>query len=328
MEPGSSQPVIFVLRLVLIPVTFLLCSAWAFDAQAQQTPQGFAVERFYPSAAGSGWFVMDDLNMHGGFGGALGLSSAYARKPLQVRRAAADGTRSLALVSDQVSAELSVAATYDRFRLYVGLPVPLLIKGDSGTLDGFELNAPAVDPGKNPDTISDPRVGCDVRLLGEPGDALRLGLGAELITSSGNRAEYVTDGTFRGMFRALFAGDWGRFAYAGHLGLHFRRLDDSTVPGSPRGSEFMFGFGGGYRFPINPAWAWGVGSEIYGESAFRSLFGRDTTGVEGLLTGKLEGTGDVPQLRVKIGAGGGFAPHFGAPEWRVILGVELFSRAR
>ena len=66
---------------------------------AQQPVQGFALERFYPSAPGGGWFVMEDLNISGGLGGAIELSSGYARNPLEVT--SPDGTRRLALVSDE-----------------------------------------------------------------------------------------------------------------------------------------------------------------------------------------------------------------------------------
>jgi hypothetical protein len=69
-----------------------------------------------------------------------------------------------------------------------------------------------------------------------------------------------------------------------------------------------------------------VGPEIYGASAFRSLFGSTSTALEGLLTGRLEGTADDgPQLRFRLGAGAGISQHFGTPEWRLIFGIEVFD---
>ncbi len=50
-------------------VTAALVNLWAMGARAQLQAQGFAVERFYPSAPGGGWMVMDDLSMRGRFGG-------------------------------------------------------------------------------------------------------------------------------------------------------------------------------------------------------------------------------------------------------------------
>lgn len=40
-------------------------------ADAQQQASGFAVDRFYQSAPGGGWFDMDDLDMTGPLGGAI-----------------------------------------------------------------------------------------------------------------------------------------------------------------------------------------------------------------------------------------------------------------
>jgi hypothetical protein len=69
-----------------------------------------------------------------------------------------------------------------------------------------------------------------------------------------------------------------------------------------------------------------VGPEVFGETAFRSVFGSSATGVEGLLTGRIEGTAnDGGQIRVKFGAGAGLDARFGAPEWRMVLAVELFD---
>jgi hypothetical protein len=312
------------LRRVLLFIALLLVSnAWTSRAEAQPA-KGFAVERFYPSAAGGGWLVMDELGMHGGFGGAIEISGGYARKPLDV--ASPDGTQRVALVSSQAFADFSVAATYERFRLYLNFSTPLAVAGESGTLGTYELSGPSVDLGKNPDTLSDPRVGFDARLLGAPGSALRVGAGAQLIIPSGDRADYLTDGTFRGMFRLLFAGDVGRFMYAGQLGMHLRPLDDSPAPGSPRGSELLFGIAAGPRLSVGTGWAVVVGPEIYGETALRSFFGGTTTGLEALLTGRLEGVGTGRQLRVKVGAGGGLDPHFGAPQWRIVFAVELFDQ--
>jgi hypothetical protein len=305
------------------PVALVIATVCPLRAEAQQQAQGFAVERFYPSAAGGGWFVMDDLNIGGGFGGAVALTTGYARKPLEV--SSPDGTQHLALVSDEAFVDVNLAATYRRYRVYLDFPMPLLVTGTSGTVGSYQLVAPAVNVGTNPDTISDPRVGLDMRLLGKPGNVLRVGVGAQLIIPSGTRADYVTDGTFRGMVRLLAAGDAGRFSYAGQLGLHIRPIADSPAPGSPNGNEFLFGLATGRRFSVGTGWAVVIGPEMYGETAFDSFFG-SATGVEGLVAGRLEGTGEGRRVRLKLGAGRGLDAHFGAPEWRVVFGVELFGQ--
>jgi hypothetical protein len=253
----------------------------------------------------------------------LAFTIRYARKPVEVT--SPDGSRRLSLVSDEAFVDFSFAAAYRRYRFYLDVPMPLLVTGQSGTLGPYQLNAPAVDVGRNPDSISDARVGFDVRLLGRPGSSLRFGVGAQLIIPSGDRADYVTDGTYRGMFRLLAAGDVGRFAYAGQLGLHLRPVDESPAPGGPHGSEFLFGVSAGRRLSAGSGWVVVVGPEVYGETALRSFFGEET-GVEGLVTGRFERTGSGPHLRVKVGVGRGLDPHFGAPEWRIVSGVELLGQ--
>lgn len=300
--------------------------AWAGHAAAQQSPQGFAVERLYQGAPGSGWIVMDDLDIHGGLGGVAAISFGYAHNPLKLRTR--DGSQTLTVVSDQAFTDFGFAATYDRFRVYLNLDMPLLIKGESGTVGGYAFTAPAVEPGSNPDTLMDARIGFDARLLGDAKGPFRLGAGAQLFVPNSDRNLYDTDGTVRAMFRMLLAGDAGRFAYAGHLGIHVRPLDDSPAPGSPQGSELLFGVAGGPRFALGeaPTTSIVIGPEIYGESALRSFMSASGTGVEGLVTGRLEGPSiRGAEYRLKLGGGGGLSAHFGAPEWRMVVGLELFT---
>ena len=267
--------------------------------------QGFAVERLYQSAPGGGWLVMDDLDLQGGLGGAVSLTIGYARRPLQVR--------SLEVVQSQAFANIGLAVTYSRFRLYTNLSSPLYVAGQSG----MQFLAPTVNIEQNPDTFSDVALGLDARLLGEPASVFRLGAGAQLIFPSGTRADYSTDDTYRAMGRLLVAGDLDRFSYAGHLGVHVRPLDDAATPGSPRGSELLFGAAAGWRAATSVV----IGPEIHGATAFRSFLSSDATALEGLLTARYEST-----VRFKAGIGAGLNPKFGAPQWRVVLGVELRGR--
>jgi hypothetical protein len=245
------------------------------------------------------------------------------------------------VVSDEALANIGVAATYGPFRAYVGFDTPLTVQGQAGTVGNYQFTAPnsgqlytpsGVNLGTAPDAFADARVGFDARLLGTPGSPLRLGVGAQLFVPSPNtvQSEYLTDGTFRAMGRLLVAGDVSAFSYAGQIGVHVRPLDESPTPGGPQGSELLFGLAGGARFAVGNGNAMSlvVGPEVFGETAFRSFFGSNTTGVEGLLTGRLEGTADDGgQLRVKVGAGAGLDANFGAPEWRVVVGIELFDHS-
>jgi len=318
-------------------VAALLAIVWPSSAKGQQKAQGFDLERLYTSAPGGGWFVMDTLDMHGGLGGAVDLVTSYARNPLRVT----DGHQHLAVVSDEAFMQLGFAATYDRFRLYATFDTPLTVQGNGGTVGGYTFTAPSVDLGSSPDAISHGRLGFDARIFGGPASAFRLGLGAQLWIPGGAlgalRDNYLSDGppgqsfgAYSAMTRVLVAGDVGAFTYAGHVGFNLRTLDDSPTPGSPQGSEALFGVAGGAKLSTCDACnrALIVGPEIFGVTAIRSFFGTETTALEGLLSGRLEGTADdKPQLRVKLGVGGGLNPHFGAPEARFVLGVELFEHS-
>jgi len=69
-----------------------------------------------------------------------------------------------------------------------------------------------------------------------------------------------------------------------------------------------------------------VGPEVFGATAFRSFFDSNSTALEGLLSARLEGIGaNGAQLRVKLGAGAGINQQFGAPQWRIVCGIEVFN---
>jgi hypothetical protein len=296
-------------------------------ADAQQQALGFHVERLYPSAPGAGWVAMDALDMHGGLGGVAAVTAAYAHDPLRVKMGGSDH---LTVVSSQAFVEFGFAATYERWRFHFAMDAPLVGRGTSGTAGAYTFAAPDVRQRSHPDALSDARIGLDVRLVGEEESRFRLGAGAQLFVPNGDRSDYVTDGSYRAMGRALVAGDVGAFSYAGHVGIHVRPLDDSPTPGSPQGSEMLFGAAGGARFLLGErrSTALVVGPEIYGATAFRSFFEGNGTALDGLLSGRLEGTGHVgPQLRLKVGTGVGLNQHFGAPEWRFVVSIETFGHA-
>jgi hypothetical protein len=326
-------------RAFLPIAALILVATWPQRASAQQQVQGFALDRLYQSAPGGGWFVMDTLDMHGGLGGVMCLSTEEAHNPLRVR--SKNGSQSFAVVSNEAIVDFGFAATFERLRLYLNLDMPLDVTGNGGTVGAYEFTAPnasqkytpsGVNPSTAPDAFADARVGLDVRVFGSYDGPLRIGASAQLFVPSPNtsQSEYLTDGTFRAMGRVLFAGDIGMYSYAAQIGVHVRPYDATPTPGSPEGSELLFGAAVGRRFGLGEkrAMALVVGPEVYGETAFRSFFGAATTGVEGLFTGRVEGTADDgAQIRVKLGAGGGLAAQFGTPEWRVVFGIEVFDHS-
>lgn len=319
-----SSKKLFHSAFVGILTVFSLC---CFTAKAQQQAQGFALERLYMSAPCAGWIVMDSLNMHRGLGGAVELTPNYERDPLVVPTGS--GGQGLAVVSSESSVDFGVAATYDRYRVYTNFTLPTSVTGDSGTVGNYTYTAPNFNLRSNPDSVTDVRLGFDARLLGDARSPFRLGAGAQIYVPNDNRANYDTDGTFRAMVRLLFAGDQGIFTYAGQAGVHIRPLDDAPIPGSPQGSELLFGLAGGVKIPVQSAKQFVVGSEVYGASAFRSFMQSAETDKEWLVSTRFEGTGNSGrQGRVRLGVGRGINPQFGAPTWRVVVGVELFGWAK
>jgi len=290
----------------------------ALSARAQTPVQGFDAERFFPSAPGAGWFVMDSLDMHGELGGALSFSARYARDPLRVG--------GVGVVTDSGYGQIAAAITFRSWRWSLAFDVPVAVKGRTATIDGYAYPGPDLDLGSHPDTLSDVRVGVDTRLLGDPAGPFRLGLGAQLWIPSGPVEQYVSDGTYRGMVRVLFAGDVAWLAYAGNVGVHIRPRDDGGVPGAPRGSELLFGAATGAKLPIGESNRAVIGPEIYGATAFNGFFQSGTTSAEALLSGRIEGTGSGPQIRVKLGAGVGLGSSFGTPAWRVVFQIEMFGQ--
>ena len=303
----------------------LVTALWPAHASAQTAAQGFAVERFYPSAPGAGWFVLDTLDMHGELGGAMSLTAGYAHDSLRLR---GSGAEPLNVVSSQAFTGFGFAATYDRLRMYVNFDLPLAIQGRSGTFEGYSFAGPKVDPSSTPDAFSDLRLGGDVRLLGEADAPFRLGASAQLYFPSGTRADYETDHTYRAMGRVLTAGDFGSLTYAGNLGVHVRPLSD-PAPEGPKGSELLFGAAAGGKLSPCASCAQRIviGPEIFGATAFDSFFGSRATALEALLTTRFEGTAESgATLRLKLGIGAGINAHFGAPEERALISVEVFDR--
>jgi hypothetical protein len=272
---------------------------------------------------------MDALDMHGGLGGVMALTTGFSLDPLRV----ADAGGHLNVVSDRGYADFGFAVTYDRYRLYLNMDAPFVSEGGSGIASGHAFSGPSLALPNSPDTLSDARIGFDARIVGDSGSRFRLGAGAQLFIPNGERADYISDGTYRAMLRVLAAGDVGMLTYAAQLGVHIRPLDDGPTPGSPRGSELLFGVASGVKLRLGGDGGGGgsaafiLGPEIFGATAFRSFFGATTTALEGLLSVRYEGTSEKgPPLRLKLGTGGGIDQEFGAPAWRAVFSIEVFGR--
>lgn len=312
-------------RLALASALVVVAIGSSARAQVAQPPaQGFQVERLYPSAAGAGWLVMDALDQHGGIGGAISFTLGYERNPLRV----GSEQSQVAVVQNLMLIDISAALTYRRWRFHIDFGVPVWTSGNSTTFGNYAFTGASTDWGSGPDVLSDIGVGTDLRIAGRPDGRFRLGASAELLVPNGNAGDYGSDGTFRGLLRILVAGDVGHLAYAANVGAHIRPRDDTPVPNGPRGSELVYGAAVGVKVPIGRAARWKVvvGPELFGASAFRA-FDINGTALEWLMSGRIEGTADnKSQLRVRLGIGNALNDRFGAPDWRIVAGVELFGR--
>jgi hypothetical protein len=295
------------------------------DPSAPTTVHGWAAERLYLSPAGAGWFAADTLDWERRAAGALAMNAGYAHDPVHV----GDDPHRLDVVEHQSSLDIAAAASFDRFRFSVGLARPLLTKGDCGNYGGHGYVGPSLDLGSRPDTLSDFRFGMDVRVAGSANAPFRLALGWTLFVPSGDPADFVSDGGWRGMLSLKAAGDLGHYVYAAGVTYHARPVDASTVTAAPRGSELLFDVALGAKLPL-PTWGGAravVGVELFGETALRSAFDAATTGLEAMLSARWERAPklEAPGWRVKLGVGGGLAPSFGAAEWRAVAAIEAFA---
>lgn len=285
--------------------------------------QGFALERTALTPAGSGWLFNDALELEGGLGGAVGVSVGYAHRPLSIIDSASGS--SIGVVTHQTLASLSAVLWSQRFRFGIDFVSPIFVSGQSGTADGVDYLGPHSNLEKDPDTIGDIRLELDGRIWGELHAPFRIGVGLQLFVPSGGSADYLSDETYRGAVRVLFAGDVQWFSYAANLGVHVRPLDASPLPGYPRGSEALFGLALGATLPTwSPQVALHLGPELSGVTALKTPFAAQAVGLEALLGARLDlFDGGEVRWRFKLAGGTGLISSFGVPEYRLVAGVEL-----
>lgn len=71
-----------------------------------------------------------------------------------------------------------------------------------------------------------------------------------------------------------------------------------------------------------------VGPEVHGQTPMKSAWTQGYAGIEALLAARLEGNRqDGSNVRYRVALGYGLRPEFGTPEWRAVLGVEIFGQS-
>jgi outer membrane protein OmpA-like peptidoglycan-associated protein len=288
-------------------------AATVTPAHAQETSTGFAINRYNPSERGSDWFVGESLDLRGHGRLAAGLILDWARKPLVSYDE--NGEELAAIIENQLYGHVGLSVNlWERLRLAASFPVLLYQNGTPVEYGGIRY---ATREGAE---VGDLRLGADLRLLGEYGDAATLAIGAQVTLPTGTQDAYTSDGNVRFLPRAALAGDLGIFAYSAQAGLDYRGLRVDYAQ-APFGTDMRFAATLGLRLADK---ALLLGPELWGSTVIsdsgEGLFEEDSTPFEGIF-GAHYFAGD---WRFGAGVGPGFTRGLGAPALRVLASIEWF----
>lgn len=292
-----------------------LVLGFASSTMAQHEGSGFALNRFDPAERGSDWFVLDSLDLRGNKRHAIGDTTEFAYKPLVLY--SSDGSETGPLVKVQAFTHLGASLVmWNRVRFGLNFPVLFWQNGEKGAIGTTTYES------SNQATIGDIRVGGDVRLWGNYGDAVTGAAGLQVFVPSGDRASYTGDAKVRLVPRVMVAGDAGAFAYAAKLGLNIRPQDEAFA-NTPMGSEIGFGLAAGMRALDKTLL---IGPELYGSTgvtASDAFLKKRTTPLE-LLVGVHYRL--MSELNIGLGLGPGLSRGFGSPLFRAVASIEWHPR--
>jgi hypothetical protein len=293
----------------------LLASAASLGSAHAQVVSGFAVDRFEPAGADSAWMTAESLGFEGHLRPAFALVSDWAWKPLVVYDRL--GHEVVPLVRDQMIGHLDAALVlWNRLRVDLNLPVALVNSGDT-TLLGTQRFA-------SPDgaALGDLRLGADVVVFRRPARQIVAAVGLQLFVPTGRTQAFSSDGGIRVWPRLAVAGDHGRFAWAGRIGVQIRPSDSCGCNLAP-GTEVGGALAGGWR----PRDRWLVGPELTWSHPIGGGTGalRGGTPLELLLGGHYAAT---PTWTFTAGLGHGLTDGAGTPELRIVAGAQYVFRPR
>jgi OOP family OmpA-OmpF porin len=293
---------------VLAPLFLSTLSPYAL---AQTAAPGFAINRFDPSERGSEWFALESLDLRGEARLAFGVIGDWSHKPLVLY--APDGSAKQSLIEDQIFFHVGGGIILaQRLRLAVNLPIAVKQSGRSAGA-GSTIATP------NDASVGDLRLGADVRLFGEYGDAFTTAIGVQVHVPTGTQADYTGDGKVRVVPRLLGAGEAGPFAYAVKVGVQYRALDANFV-NTPIGTELVMGAAAGLHLIDKKVL---IGPEVYGSTVIsgdNNTFKRLTSPLEALFGAHIT----LDDFRFGAGVGPGLTRGIGTPELRVVGMLEWF----
>jgi OmpA-OmpF porin, OOP family len=296
-----------------VVVTVLTAGASSVYAQTTSVPtpeaQGFALNRFEPSASGGEWFVHDTLDLRGEMRPAVGVVLDYGYKPYVLVNP--DGSQNTSIITEQLF--LHVGGSIVLFsRVRLGANVPVLMTQD-GSETGGVVNGQRV-VGATSGGIGDVRLDADLRLVGRYGGTFTLAVGGRLWLPTGDSTKYLGDNDVRVGPQLLAAGDIDAFVYAASMGIVYRG-NRSGFAGHPTGSESTFGAAIGVR-TLEKRLV--IGPEIWASTVLAASFGARTTPLA-VIVGAHYTAGD---LRFGIGAGPGLSHAAGTSIFRAVASIE------
>ena len=280
-----------------------------FASQAAAQNQGFSLDRFEPSEAGSDWFALESLDFRGDVRPTFGVVPEWAYKPLAIYDE--NGDEVTAIVEHQVFVHLNASLVLiDRLRLGVSFPMAVATVGDGGTIDGVSYQASeGFAPG-------DLRLGADVRIVGQYGDPAVFAAGVQVHAPTGSQDGFAGDGKARLSGRLMLAGDVSYFTYAVRAGVN-GRFQDADFAGAAFGPELAYGVSAGVRL-VDGALV--LGPELVGSTVLRDAFASATSNPLELLIGGHYALDNG--LRFGLGAGPGLTRGLGSPAARVLGAIE------
>jgi outer membrane protein OmpA-like peptidoglycan-associated protein len=235
--------------------SLILLALLSLSSTARAQNQGFAVERFEPTAAGEWTFAVDHpwYTRHLDFF-AGGMTLDYAHDPLVFGMLASGKlTPTEAVIAHALTGHIDLAGSFlDRVLLNVSLPVTLLERGNA--VAGVTPLAGAA--------VGDPRLGLMLRLWGQPlQQAFSIHVGADFWIPVAAAQNHAGDGTLRALPKLVVAGVSHRLSWSLLAGYQYRHeASIGTLPagnGNSVGSELRFGAALAYadvvrRFSIGP----------------------------------------------------------------------------
>ena len=237
-------------------VAWLAALVPALAGHALAQPAGSrAIDRLQPGPPDSEWFALDSVVFEGHGDVSVSITGDYGYRPLVIYNAdesrRTDVVRHMAVL--HVGASVSL---YDHFRLSANVPVSPYQNGQTSTYDGMALPQPTY-------AFGDVTISGDVRLAGASNSAFRAAAGVRLVTPTGSRTYYMSDGVFAVDGHGLVAGTLKGFEYAADLRLLMR--SENELANAQFGSEMRYAVAAGARLADGDLV---VGPEIAGALGF------------------------------------------------------------